>query len=627
MLVVAPRLSSRGHSMPSPLSLYLNYLWPKSVASTVATASTASTASTVATVPAASTATQDRTGLANLTTSLINAGAASVAGISSVPEVPGILRVSGVLGSSEGAGVQAAVRVNYRQCLGSWGELRSEGQQRRWSKQWRGVLALAWGLSLGLGFAATSASADAIYDYNNVMVPDIGTAGILGMSVQREQAMGEFFMRQARSQVTVLDDPVLNEYVNSLGNRLQSNANNVLFPFEFFVVKNSSLNASAFLGGKVAIHTGLFTYAETEDEFASVLAHEISHITQRHLARYIESMTRATNLSIAGVVGSIALSLLNPALGMAAMSSNIGAMMQTSINYTRDNEYEADRLGIDLLYRAGFNPYGMVDMFRLLANQQGNINPAFVMLIDHPLSEIRVAEASNRALHYERRSNSTNPDYALARARVLVRYGSAHTPNEFEDLKQRLLQPDESKNAVYQNYALALTAYELKDYAGARAYLNKLPSTLHNNLFVLDLLTDIDIAAKQTASAITRLEQQYKVMPHNQVVVANLASAYIENQQYKPAERLLNRFIREHPQDILAYKLADQAYTKLNDRCNAYQMKGEVAALSAAYMQSIAFYNQALQECHDRLTTERLKARVVQIANQRSFDEALMRQQ
>ena len=155
------------------------------------------------------------------------------------------------------------------------------------------------------------------------------------------------------------------------------NAQNVNFPFEFFIVNNKTLNASAFLGGKVQVYTGLFHYTDTEDEFASVAANEISHVTQRHIARFIEEQIDNQNLTLAGIIGFIAMSVINPMAGMAALSSTIGGSMQQSINFTRDNEYEADRLGIDLLYESGFNPQGMSDLFKKMTAMQGNVNPYF----------------------------------------------------------------------------------------------------------------------------------------------------------------------------------------------------------------------------------------------------------
>ena len=151
-------------------------------------------------------------------------------------------------------------------------------------------------------------------------LPDLGTAGVLGLTVQREEQLGEFFMRTARGRMPIIDDPVLNEYLNSVGSKLLLHAQYVNFPFEFFVVNDTSLNASAFLGGKVRVNTGLFIYSDTEDEFASVLAHEITHVTQRHIARFLESQVRVTSMTLASIIGSLVWGdavTLQSALGIA----------------------------------------------------------------------------------------------------------------------------------------------------------------------------------------------------------------------------------------------------------------------------------------------------------------------
>lgn len=494
---------------------------------------------------------------------------------------------------------------------------------RAYRKLSSALLPLVVGVSLGVSGVALAPTASAD---NNIMIPEIGTAGALGISVQKEMAIGDYFIRTARANFPVLDDPVLNEYVKTLGNKLLAHADNVQFPFDFFVVRNSTLNASAFLGGKVAINTGLFTYAETEDEFASVLAHEISHVTQRHIARYVENITRTNMLSTAGVIGSIAMAILNPALGMAAMSTTMGASMQSGINFTRDNEYEADRIGIGLLYKAGLNPQGTVDMFRRLYAMQGNINPAFTLLIDHPLSEIRMAEAQNRVAQFgEHRRNSTNPDYEFARARVFVRYGTARNQAQYAEIKKMLQVNADRHSSVYQNYGLALACLELDQVDEARSYIARLPQSLQRNLFVIDALTDIDLKAGNVSSAISRLEAQYRRLPRNQVIVANLAVAYNEGKQYSKAQTILEKYLQRNPKDVLALEILADTFTKQRDRCNTMQTQGEIFALSAAYPQAIGTYNQALQVCDNHLTRERIKARVSEIVTQRAFDDELTR--
>lgn len=457
---------------------------------------------------------------------------------------------------------------------------------------------------------------------NPYNAPDIGTAGVLGLSIQKEKQIGEVFIKKARASLPIVYDPVLNEYLNSVGNKLILHAQNVNFPFEFFIINDKTLNAAAFLGGKVQVNTGLFFYADTEDEFASVLAHEISHVTQRHIARFIESQAQGSNLTYAGIIGAIALSLLNPAVGLAAVTTTVGLSAQSQINFTRDNEYEADRLGINLLYQAGFNPKGTTDLFSKLLSMQGNFNPAFALLLTHPLSQERIAEATYRLLNYPKRSDSTNPNFYLAKARVITRY---IYQDDIGNFKQVLLN-DKKLNAIYKNYALALCAYEQGDLILANSYLNQLSnldSSLTNNIFLLDLKTDILLKQNNLTKAKQMLNSALNKSPNNETLVINLANVYTQEQNYKSATKLLNRFIIKNKDSVLAYDMLSTAYFKDKNQCDGYVAKGELLALKGSYNTSIASFNQALSYCFNELDKERIKARVVEIANQKALEESL----
>lgn len=229
-------------------------------------------------------------------------------------------------------------------------------------------------------------------------LPDIGTAGVSAMSIEREAQFGEAFSRFARANQPVIEDPVLNEYINNLGLKLLSQADAVRFPFQFLLIRDDSINASAFLGGIVQLHTGLFLYADNESELASVMAHEITHVTQRHIARYLESQSRSTPLTIAGVVGSVALAVVNPQAGMAALQTTMGLKMQSAINYTRDNEREADRIGLQLMHNAGFDTDGMASFFQKLADKYQFASTPPPMLLTHPLPSSRIAEADRKSV-------------------------------------------------------------------------------------------------------------------------------------------------------------------------------------------------------------------------------------
>lgn len=128
----------------------------------------------------------------------------------------------------------------------------------------------------------------------NNQLPDIGTAGVAALPIEQEVRYGNAFMRFARAGLPIIDDPVLSQYIDDLGQRLLTNADGVRFPFTFFLINDPSINAAAFLGGRVKVHTGLFLYADSESELASVLAHEITHVTQRHIARYMEAQASSS---------------------------------------------------------------------------------------------------------------------------------------------------------------------------------------------------------------------------------------------------------------------------------------------------------------------------------------------
>lgn len=430
------------------------------------------------------------------------------------------------------------------------------------------------------------------FSSQNIVIPDLGPAGVRGLSIAAEKNFGEYFFRKANGAGIVSYDPVLNEYINSVGNRLVLHANNVYFPFHFYLSEDPSLNASAFLGGVVQVNAGLFHYTSTEDEFASVIAHEICHVTQRHIARMIEDQVEKSSLSVASIIGSIVLGIINPNVGMAALSSTTGLMQQSNINFTRDNEYEADRLGIELLYNSGFNPMGMADLFRVLLSKQGNVSSVYAMLIDHPLSDIRVAEAYNRAKLLPKRENSKNPNFMLAKARVDVRYMNLN----LEALKNKLMH-SQKVNHYYKYYALALIAYENNDHASALKYLSNLDS-IRDNDFILDLKTDIELSQKNYKAAIEPLERMYKIKPNDSAITLNLANALVESKDYKKAIKILKNFQNTYPKNLLASELIAKSYYLSKDKCNAHQSQAYSYLLKGDFNKANRFLNNALHVCN-----------------------------
>ena len=231
---------------------------------------------------------------------------------------------------------------------------------------------------------------------------------------------------------------------------------------------------------------------------------------------------------------------------------------------------------------------------------------------------MRIAEAENRIAQLKKRQDSTNPDFFMAKARIDVRYKK----NDFADLKE-VLKNDLKANRYYKNYALALTCFELNEFKEAKTYLNNLGANMQNNLFVVDLLTDIDLKEHAYQSAINRLNGLYKRMPRNKAVVVNLANAYIQSGQNKSAIRIIRDYLKRDRSYPLSYTLLTEAYLKSGNRCEALQSQGEDYALEANYNRAIGSYNEALNVCRNNLTVEIIKARVSELIEQRAFDAEL----
>ena len=233
----------------------------------------------------------------------------------------------------------------------------------------------------------------------DVKLPDIGSSAGSVMSPQDQREYGASVLHELRSYGVVLDDPLLDEYINALGYKLVSNSDRPDLPFTFFIVRDNEINAFAVPGGYIAANAGLIINMSREDELAAVLAHEISHITQQHLLRAFEDMKKMSlpvMLAMLGVL--IASTRTHDDTGTAAIMTGTSLMQQRQINFTRHDEAEADRVGIQTMARAGYDPLAMADTFATLQRVMrvnGVDVPEFLM--DHPVDTSRIADAKARA--------------------------------------------------------------------------------------------------------------------------------------------------------------------------------------------------------------------------------------
>ncbi|ABM02768.1 peptidase M48, Ste24p [Psychromonas ingrahamii 37] len=424
-------------------------------------------------------------------------------------------------------------------------------------------------------------------------LPEIGTVGAATLSIEKEQEYGWAFRLMANQSLPIIHDPVLNQYINELGQSLVSHAESVRMPFDFFLIEDNEINAAAFLGGNVKIHTGLFLYAKNESELASVIAHEIAHITQRHLARMLEQQSSNTPTSLAAMAGSILLTLVSPAAGMAALTTTMAVSIQSQINYTRTHEYEADRIGIKTLADAGYDPNGMAQFFGELAEKYKYASLPPKMLSTHPLPEARLSEARLRASQYKTKNITNSLDYQLSKARITVRFSSINPTSAINLYESQLKkQKYEIKEAAL--YGLALAYFENKDFLQAQDIINDLLKAQSGNLFYIDLATDTALALNKADEIIEKLQQLYKKSPDNPVYTINLVAALQEDKRYADAEKILELFIRSHPRHILAQIIAVDLYRLLNNRAKEHASKAQYLALQGRFKEAIQEVGNAL---------------------------------
>ncbi|WP_413465314.1 M48 family metalloprotease [Pectobacterium carotovorum] len=421
-------------------------------------------------------------------------------------------------------------------------------------------------------------------------LPDIGTTAGGTLSINQELAMGDFYVRQLRAGAPLINDPLLSNYINQIGNRLVKQADSVRTPFHFYLIRNDDINAFAFFGGNVVLHSALFRYADSESELASVLAHEISHVTQRHLARSMESQQRSAPLTWVGALGSILLAMANPQLGMAALSGTLAGAQQGMITFTQSNEQEADRIGIQVLQRAGFDPQAMPNFLQKLADQSRYASRPPEMLLTHPLPESRLSDARNRANQMRSTPVQSSQDFLFAKIRTFGMYGSPERP-----LSDDLLAQWEKGNVREQlaaKYGRAIQLYQAKKYDEARNVLQPLLSSAPENPWFLDMMTDIDLGQSRATQAIARL-QNVPGMQANPVLQLNLANAYVEGKQPAAASKILYRYTYAHPDDSNGWDLLAQAAAAQGQRAEELAARAESLALSGQLDQSIRLLSNA----------------------------------
>lgn len=373
---------------------------------------------------------------------------------------------------------------------------------------------------------------------DDIKLPDMGSPADAILSTNDEARIGRAIMRDIRNSGLVVEDPLVNEYINEVGNKVAAQTNDGDHDFTFFVIEDQRINAFALPGGYIGIHTGLLEATRNEDELAGVLAHEIAHVTQRHIARAIHASSRQSILSTAIMLGAILAGVAGGGSDVmqAGMAVAQGTAAQQQINFTRANEHEADRVGISALADAGFDPYGMASFFDVMARQNTRApderTPAFLMT--HPVTTARIAEARDRARSYPQIRSDDSISYGIAKIRLIVdRFATSEEAVIYFEKR-----PYQQQNDL-ERYGRLLAYIRDGSYFKALDIIDYLADQNPDVIAYHIALGDTQMLLQRHDDAIETYENALELFPRNVPVVIAYGERLLELDQPKKAHKIL----------------------------------------------------------------------------------------
>jgi predicted Zn-dependent protease len=452
-------------------------------------------------------------------------------------------------------------------------------------------------------------------------LPDLGDPSQIALSPEQERQLGEAIMREVRADRSYLDDPEITDYLNSLGYRLAGGAG-VRQDFEFFAIRDNTINAFALPGGFIGVHTGLILAAQSESEVASVLAHEIAHVTQKHLARMVQTQKTNQITSLVALAVAILAARSNAQISNAAMATVQAFNVQSQLNFTREHEREADRIGLQILEASGYDPRGMPAFFeRMQRGTRLYETSAPAYLRTHPLTYERIADIQNRTLTLPYRQVADSTEFLLVRARIQAEEGlPRETVRMFEtNLAERKYASEQAQR--YGLVAALLRAGEpVRAVREATALRKKFPA----HPMVESLSARALLANDQRSAALDIYRNALKSHPDHRGLVYGFAEALIRDRQYHAALAFLGSRLQVQRSDSRLFQLQAQAYAGQGKRLLQHQSMAEAHIRSSNLPAAIDQLETALRSADgDFYQLSAVEARLREL---RAMDAANRRQ-
>lgn len=409
-------------------------------------------------------------------------------------------------------------------------------------------------------------------------LPDLGEAAQAEFSPAMERRIGESVMLEIRRDPAWLDDPEVASYLNRLGNRLSSQSLEARQEFEFFALRDPTLNAFAMPGGYIGVHTGLILAAASESELASVLAHEISHVTQHHLARLVNKSGQGQVASLLSLAVAILAARSSPDLAMGAAMAGQGAAIQNQLNYSRDFEREADRTGLGVLERSGFDIRGMGSFFERL-QKSGRLyeNNAPGYLRTHPLTTERLADIGNRIQGRPYKQVQDSLEFQLVRAKLRAQEGTSR--DAVVEFETRLKDRSFAGSEAAMRYGLAQAHARDGNLPAAERELSELRRLKVVSPMIETLAAQLRLKQGDAAGAVKLLRAAQTRYPQERAIAYGLVEALHEARQPSDAIKVTEDELLSYPSDAKMHALQAKTYSMLGKRMQQHRAQGEAYAL------------------------------------------------
>jgi predicted Zn-dependent protease len=426
---------------------------------------------------------------------------------------------------------------------------------------------ILFGLALGLSasLAITPVAADEL--------PDLGDISSTVLTPLQEKAIAEQILREVATSDEVVQDAEVTDYIQALGQKLVEKGPDNRQKFTFFVVQDNSINAFAMPGGVIGVHTGLMLAANSESELASVLGHEIGHVTQRHLARMLASQKYDTFKNIAGIALALLVARANPDLASGALTTASAVGVQNQLDYTREYEREADRIGLQILEAGGFDVRAMPAFFNTLLRGTRFVDgsaPSF--LRTHPLTTDRIADVANRVDQLPYKQVQDSKEFHMVRAKLRANSGSVQT---MIDLFEQNIREGRYADETAEHYGLAIAYLRKNALPQAEKEINWLKKNAAKHPMIENASARLAVAKNNPQQAAQQYQAALKLFPDNRALIYGYAEHFLAIKQADQAVKLTKLKQDIYPDDAYLYDLMARAYAMQGKDLLSHQAQSE----------------------------------------------------